>query len=223
TDLALIQQRIWGAGDIQNPPSVIFQPFALGDISLPVELVEFSARKITVGVLLSWQTASERNNRGFEVQRKSKEQGASNEAWQVVGFVRGNGTTTEAQSYSFLDKAASGVVQYRLKQIDFDGKFEYSNVIEVNAGVPTQFVLEQNYPNPFNPTTTITYSLPITSVVRLEIFDVLGKKVATLVSAKQEAGTYTHTLNASTLSSGVYFYRLQAGAFSQTKKMMLVK
>ncbi len=223
TDLALIQQRIWGAGDIQNPPSVVFQPFALGDISLPVELVEFSARQTISGTLLSWKTLSEQNNSGFEVQRRSKNREASNEEWKILGFVRGNGTTTEAQSYSFLDKAASGVVQYRLKQIDFDGKFEYSNVIEVNAGVPTQFVLEQNYPNPFNPTTTITYSLPIASVVRLEIFDMLGQKIATLVSAKQEAGAYTYTLNASTLSSGVYFYRLQAGAFSQTKKMMLVK
>ncbi|MFN3560441.1 MAG: right-handed parallel beta-helix repeat-containing protein [Chloroherpetonaceae bacterium] len=223
TDLALIQQRIWGAGDIQNPPSVIFQPFALGDISLPVELVEFSARKINVGILLSWQTASERNNRGFEVQRKSKEQGASNEAWQVVGFVRGNGTTTEAQSYSFLDKAASGVVQYRLKQIDFDGKFEYSHTIEVDAGMPTQFVLEQNYPNPFNPTTTISYQLPITIDVSLKIYDVLGKEIATLVNARQEAGSYYYNFNASTLSSGIYFYRLQAGNLISTKKMILVK
>ncbi len=223
TDLALIQQRIWGAGDIQNPPSVIFQPFALGDISLPVELVEFSARKINVGVLLSWKTLSEQNNSGFEVQRRSEKREAGNEEWEILGFVRGNGTTTEVQSYSFLDKAASGVVQYRLKQVDFDGKFEYSNAIEVNAGSPTQFVLEQNYPNPFNPTTTITYSIPVASTVKLEVFDMLGKKVATLVSAKQEAGTYTYTLNASTLSSGVYFYRLQAGAFLQTKKMVLVK
>lgn len=223
TDLALIQQQIWGVGDVQNPPSVTFQPFAPGDISLPVELIEFKARKIQGGVLLSWITASEQNNSGFEVQRRSENRDVGGEEWQVLGFVSGNGTTTAAQSYSFLDNSASGKVQYRLKQIDFDGRFEYSTVIELEAGAPTQFMLEQNYPNPFNPTTTITYILPVASDVRLEIFDMLGRKVATLLSEKQSAGTHTYTLNASGFSSGAYFYRISAGTFTQTKKMMLVK
>ncbi|MGQ9805656.1 MAG: T9SS type A sorting domain-containing protein [Chlorobiales bacterium] len=218
TDLALIQQRIWGAGDIQNPSSVIFQPFALGDISLPVELVEFFGRKTNDGVLLSWKTASEQNNAGFEVERKS-----NGTDWITLGFVRGNGTTTEAQSYSFVDKTASGKVQYRLKQLDFDGQFEYSVVVEVDAGLPSLFVLEQNYPNPFNPTTTIRYQLPVSSTVSLIIYDVLGKEVATLVKGRQEAGSYNLNFNASNLASGVYFYRLQAGNFVQTKKMILVK
>jgi parallel beta-helix repeat protein len=230
TDLALIQQRIWGAGDIQNPPSVVFQPFALGDVSLPVELVEFSARKTTNGILLSWKTLSEQNNRGFEVQRRSQNREASNKEWEILGFVRGNGTTTEAQSYSFLDKTASGVVQYRLKQIDFDGKFEYSNIIEASAGLPKMFALEQNYPNPFNPTTVIAYQLPVASDVSLKVYDILGKEVAMLINGRQEAGSYSFNFNASALSSGVYFYRLQAHSsgwpasnFVQTKKMMLVK
>ncbi len=223
TDLALIQQRIWGAGDIQNPPTVIFTPFALGDISLPVELVEFLGRKTNNGILLSWKTASELNNAGFEVQRRSENRGASNEAWQVLGFVRGRGTTSDAQSYSFLDKTASGNVQYRLKQVDFDGRFTHSAVIEVDAGTPKAFVLEQNYPNPFNPTTTFKYQLPVASHVKLEIFDVLGKKVATLVNEAQSAGTRRVVFNASGFSSGVYFYRLQAGNFSSTQKMMLLK
>ncbi len=223
TDLALIQQRIWGQGDVQNPPTVIYQPFALGDISLPVELAQFVARKIQGSVWLSWKTISELNNAGFEVQRRSLNREAKSHEWQALGFVHGRGTTTEPQSYSFLDNSASGVVQYRLKQVDFNGKFEYSNVIEIDAGTPTAFVLEQNYPNPFNPTTVLTYTLPVASDVRLEVFDVLQRKVATLVSEKQSAGTHTYTLNASGFSSGVYFYRLQAGNFSSTKKMVLIK
>ncbi|MFQ3609155.1 MAG: T9SS type A sorting domain-containing protein, partial [Chloroherpetonaceae bacterium] len=166
------------------------------------------------------------NNAGFEVERKS--QGAT---WNTLGFVRGNGTTTEAQSYSFLDRTASGKVQYRLKQLDFDGQFEYSPVIEVDAGLPKQFALEQNYPNPFNPTTIINYQLPTASNVSLKIYDVLGKEVVTLVNGRQEAGTYNFNFNASNLASGIYFYRLQASAtngasgsnFVETKKMMLVK
>jgi hypothetical protein len=114
-------------------------------------------------------------------------------------------------------------VQYRLKQIDFNGQFEYSNMIEVDAGVPTQFALEQNYPNPFNPTTMIRYELPVASTVSLKVYDVLGREVATLVNERQEAGAYSVAFNANALSSGIYFYRLQAGNFISTKKMMLVK
>ncbi len=208
-----------------------FSEFVLAsdDNSLPVELVAFTGRKVEQGVELAWRTASEQNNAGFEVQRRSVNREVSSEQWQVLGFVRGNGTTTEAQSYSFLDRTASGKVQYRLKQVDFDGQFEYSNVIEVDAGLPKVFALEQNYPNPFNPTTVIAYQLPTASNVSLKVYDVLGKEVMTLVSGRQDAGSYNYTLNASNLSSGVYFYRLQAGttngasSFVQTKKMMLVK
>jgi len=198
-----------------------FSEFILGsnDNSLPVELVAFTARNTAEGVQLAWRTASEQNNAGFEVQRRSEK--ASE--WQVLGFVRGAGTTTEAQSYSFLDNSAVGKVQYRLKQIDFDGQFEYSNIIEVDAGAPKQFALEQNYPNPFNPSTTIRYQLPVASEVKLEVYDVLGKKIATLVNERQSAGSYQVVWNASGLSSGTYFYRLQAGTFTQTKKMILVK
>jgi hypothetical protein len=122
-----------------------------------------------------------------------------------------------------LDKSASGKVQYRLKQIDFDGQFEYSTVIEVDAGLPKEFALAQNYPNPFNPTTVINYQLPVAGNVSLKVYDVLGKEVMTLVNGRQEAGDYNVSLNAASLSSGVYFYRLQSGNFVQTKKMMLVK
>jgi hypothetical protein len=177
---------------------------------------------VDFGIELHWKTATELNNSGFEVQRRSENRGASAE-WQVLGFVRGAGTTTEAQSYSFLDNSAVGKVQYRLKQIDFDGQFEYSNIIEVDAGAPKQFALEQNYPNPFNPSTTIRYQLPVASEVKLEVYDVLGKKIATLVNERQSAGSYQVVWNASGLSSGTYFYRLQAGTFVETKKMIMVK
>ncbi len=185
---------------------------------LPVELVSFTAEVREGAVHLSWRTASELNNAGFEVERRA--QGGS---WNTLGFVRGAGTTTEGRSYSFVDNRASGTVQYRLKQVDFDGAFEYSNLIEVNAGLPKTFALEQNYPNPFNPTTVIAYQLPVASEVKLEVYDVLGRKVMSLVNGRQDAGAYNLTLNAANLSSGVYFYRLQAGNFVQTKKMMLVK
>jgi N-acetylneuraminic acid mutarotase len=197
-----------------------FSEFILAsdDNQLPVELTEFGFRKVDSGIELHWRTATELNNSGFEVERKSH--GAD---WNTLGFVRGRGTTTEAQSYSFLDRTASGKVQYRLKQVDFDGQFEYSNVIEVDAGAPKQFALEQNYPNPFNPTTTISYQLPVASQVSLKVYDVLGREVMTLVNGKQEAGVYNLSLNGATLSSGIYFYRLQSGNFVSTKKMMLVK
>jgi hypothetical protein len=192
------------------------------DNPLPVELVSFRGTATAQGVQLTWQTATERNNAGFEVQRRSENRGASAE-WQVLGFVRGAGTTSEAQSYSFLDRTASGKVQYRLKQIDFDGQFEYSNVIEVDAGLPKVFALEQNYPNPFNPSTVMSYQLPVASNVSLKVYDVLGREVATLVNGRQEAGRYSVSFNAASFASGVYFYRLQAGNFVQTKKMIMVK
>lgn len=190
------------------------------NIGLPVELIEFGYRKTNQGVELFWKTVSEQNNEGFQIERRHE-----NSVWQTIGFVRGKGTTTQAQSYSFVDEQASGKMFYRLKQLDFNGAFQYSNTIEVNLTAPETFELAQNYPNPFNPSTNITYQLPMTSNVKLEVFDMLGRKVATLVDARQEAGTYVATLNgtAHNLASGVYFYRLQAGNFIATKKMMLVK
>lgn len=198
------------------------------NIGLPVELVEFGYRSNDKGIELFWKTASEQNNEGFQIERRRQ-----NDAWQTIGFVRGKGTTTEQQSYSFVDEQARGKLFYRLKQIDFNGAFQYSNVIEVNLTAPEKFELAQNYPNPFNPTTILTYQLPLTSNVKLEVFDVLGRRVTTLVNAKQEAGNYTVNFNAAiySLTSGVYFYRLNASAtngasssnFVETKKMMLLK
>lgn len=199
-----------------------FSEFAIGsDISnsLPVELTAFSAKSVNEGVKLEWQTASELNNDRFEIERS-----LDRTMFAVVGTVRGAGTTTEAKSYAFVDNTAqNGKFYYRLKQVDFNGSVNYSNIVEVVKDKPTTFELAQNYPNPFNPTTTINYQLPISALVTLKVYDVVGREVATLVNARQEAGRYDVNFNATSLSSGVYFYRLQAGSFVQTKKMMLVK
>lgn len=186
--------------------------------ALPIELTSFVGTAKNNTVELVWKTASELNNDRFEIERSN-----DNLTFTKIGFVRGSGTTTESKTYRFVDEGVSGNLYYRLKQVDFDGAFAYSPVVEVRVAPPAEFALEQNYPNPFNPTTAIRYQLPATSDVKLEVYDVLGKKVATLVNGRQAAGIYNYTLNASTLSSGVYFYRLQAGNFVQTKKMMLVK
>ena len=158
------------------------------------------------------------NNMMFEIERR-KEQFR----FGLIGFVEGNGTTTESQEYSFVDRdVTTGKYYYRLKQIDFDGTFEYSSEVEIDAA-PVSFCLDQNYPNPFNPSTKITYSIPHKSFVFLKVFDQLGSKVAELVQEEREAGRYEIDFNASDLSSGVYFYKIQAGDFVETKKMILLR
>ena len=209
---------------------------------VPVEMVSFTAETYGDNVLLNWQTATEINNKGFEIERTSPysspyqgEGGEAGRGWEVIEFVNGNGTTTEPINYSFADKNVnSGKYQYRLKQIDFDGSFNYSNIIEVAVQSPTEFSLEQNYPNPFNPTTKIKFTIPVSlsgvegSFVTLNIYDILGNEVANLVKEEKPAGTYevefnSHSGSVRNLVSGVYLYKLQAGSFVQTKKMVFMK
>jgi hypothetical protein len=140
----------------------------------------------------------------------------------TIDFVRGNGTTTEQHSYSYFDNnELMGSVYYRLKQIDLDGKYDYSNVVEVTKAV--SYTLSQNYPNPFNPTTAITYSVPQSSFVTLKVYNVLGSEVASLVNGVVEAGVHKVNFSGVDLNSGVYFYTIKAGNFSETKKLMLMK
>lgn len=186
---------------------------------IPVELTSFIANASGNNVNLSWTTASEINNSGFEVERKS-----SNTGWVKVGFVQGAGTTTETQKYAFTDKnLAVDTYSYRLKQIDFDGTFEYSNVVEVGVESPAVFELAQNYPNPFNPTTNITYFIPVETKVKLSVYSINGELVRELVNDIQGAGSYTVNFDASNLASGMYIYRIVAGDFIQSHKMMLLK
>ncbi|MCS6990131.1 MAG: PQQ-dependent sugar dehydrogenase [Chloroherpetonaceae bacterium] len=208
------------------PPTIRIPLFGQGDAPLSVEYSSFVAIPSANGVKLLWETCCEINNAGFEVQRRSDLRGASHQDWQAIGFVRGSGSTSEIRRYSFFDNAApSGTLFYRLKQMSFGGAISYSPVVEVVAGAPTTFALNQNYPNPFNPETRIGYRLPVAANVKLELYDALGRRLATLVDARQEAGAYLVALNAQALNlaSGVYFYRLQAGTFIETKKMILTK
>jgi hypothetical protein len=195
--------------------------YALASTSdpLPVELASFEAILTSGAVTLKWHTETEVNNYGFEVQRKTEA-----EEWVAVGFIEGHGNSNSPKQYLFTDKNLNGGSRfsYRLKQIDNDGRFAYTNVVEVML-IPTIFELAQNYPNPFNPATIIRYQLPESSKVTLKIYDILGNEVITLLNEDKEAGIYEVIFNASNYSSGVYFYRIQAGSFVETKKMVLLK
>ena len=141
-----------------------------------------------------------------------------------VGFVDGKGTSSQTSHYSFNDKnVGQGTYLYRLAQIDFNGTTTYSREVEVNVGLPIKFALEQNYPNPFNPSTIISWQMPVRSQVTMKLYDILGREIETLVNEVKEAGYHKYELNASALSSGVYFYKLVAGSYSSTKKMILLR
>ena len=192
--------------------------FSGGTVAVPVELISFSGYAANGNVTLNWSTATETNNQGFEIERKS------NDSWEKIGFVPGSGTTTELRAYSYIDENIySGNFSYRLKQIDFNGQYEYSDIVEIEVGTPSEYSLEQNYPNPFNPVTTISYSIKENGLVTLKVFDILGKEIATLVNEDQIAGSYSLEFDASTYASGIYFYSLNSGEYISTKKMILLK
>lgn len=185
---------------------------------LPVELTSFSANVVDSKVHINWITATETNNRGFEIQRMTDGN------WLSIGFKEGRGTTSEATEYLFVDNSDlnPGKISYRLKQVDFDGRFSYSKVAEVELA-PAEFVLNQNYPNPFNPSTVISYQLPSACYVSLRVFDMLGNEVAVLVSEEQQAGYHTSEFEASNIATGVYFYQIKAGDFVSMKKLIFMK
>ena len=189
---------------------------------IPVELISFTASVSGNKVSLNWSTATEINNRGFEVQRS--ESGGQRSEWEKVGYAAGFGTTTEPKSYKFTDdKVITGKYSYRLKQLDFNGAFKYSNEIEVNVELPLQFSLSQNYPNPFNPSTQIEYSVPKDGFVKLTVYNTLGQKVSDLVNGIEKAGQHEIIFNGTGLASGVYFYKLESGSNVSVKKLMLMK
>jgi hypothetical protein len=209
--------NLWDIDDIQV------------DYIVPVELVSFTANVTEGFVELSWITSTETNNRGFEIERASSSTMPSQGDWETVGFVPGFGTTTEIQTYSYSDRTVtSGKFSYRLKQIDFDGTYKYSNVVEVDVPLLNEFTLEQNYPNPFNPGTKIKFRLAVDSKVSLKVFDVLGQEVAALVNENLVGGVHTIDFDASSLNSGVYLYRIEATGINGTnfldiKKMLFLK
>jgi len=189
-------------------------------IPLPVELASFTSSVNGNNVTLQWNTTMEENNKGFEIERKS-----SGEAWKKIGYLEGHGTTNQINNYSYTERGiATGHYNYRLKQIDYNGNYKYYDLSnEVIIGIPSKYSLAQNYPNPFNPATVINYELPITNYVSLKVFDMTGKEVAQLVNETKQAGYYSVTFDAKGLSSGMYFYRMQAGDFVSIKKMVLMK
>jgi hypothetical protein len=211
-------------------------------IVLPIQLARLTAAAVEQGsVRVDWSTVSEINNYGFEIEKSQNDQSG----FQSVpnSFVPGHGTTLQSHSYSFVDvTAGSGIWYYKLKQIDLDGAVHSTDPVrvEVLTGVsenrlPKGFLLSQNYPNPFNPSTVVSYDIPVVSgqspaqsgvegpVVSLKVFDIVGREVAVLVNERQAPGSYSVRFNANGLASGVYFYKLTAGDFVSTKRLVLCK
>jgi hypothetical protein len=198
--------------------------FGPGDV-VPVELFGFSATSRGHSITLNWTTATEKDNYGFEVQRKNQPNGD----WKKIGSVMGNGTTATPHNYSFVDDhIAVGAYSYRLKQIDFDGGFEFTGEILIEVKPPSTFSLDQNYPNPFNPRTTIKFDIPEKSHVKLEIYNLLGEKIRTLISGRKDAGIYNIEWDGKnkqgiTMSSGIYLYILTTDKHRDVRKMILTK
>ncbi len=215
---------------VNNYQATILNVELVPDDIIPVNFPIYNAVVNNNTVKLNWETISETNNRGFEIQRKR-----NNENYIILGFVEGNGTTTSWSQYSFIDENVEpGLYLYRLKQVDFDGSFTYWASLEVYISAPLVFSLEQNYPNPFNPTTKIKYRIPLSppllkgeseagGFITLKVYDVLGNEVATLVNEAKQVGSYEFEFDGNELTSGIYFYKLQAGSFAETKKMILLK
>lgn len=195
---------------------------------IPVELTSFNAAVSGNNIQISWATATELNNDGFEIQRAFLHPEFGKSPYAPIAFVKGKGTTTELNSYTYSDKQLTpGVYFYRLKQKDFDGTFEYSNEVAVEVLYPSEFVLQQNYPNPFNPATVIDYSLAEKADVKIVIYSILGEEITSLVNMSKEAGYHKYHFDGTGLTSGTYIYQLQArgssGLFVDSKKMIMIK
>jgi hypothetical protein len=191
------------------------------EVSVPVELSSFAFTTVNNAVRLDWETITETNNNFFNIERRSP-----NGLWESIGLVKGAGNSLLPIKYLYFDKELlpNGNYYYRLKQIDYNGQYKYSKEIEVEINlIPKEYSLQQNYPNPFNPSTVISYSLPSSSNINLVVYNTLGQTIKTLESGYKPAGNYSINFNASALPSGIYFYKLEAGSFSQIKKMILIK
>ncbi len=205
---------------LENKWKIICSKLIYVDDPLPVELTNFTSLVTGSDLILNWTTASEENNSGFEIQRSSKDQ-----IWSAAGFVKGAGNSAEPNSYTFNDRNLnSGIYNYRLKQIDFNGNFKYYDLSnEVVIGIPDKFSLHQNFPNPFNPVTKIRYDIPVSGNVSMKIYDNIGREVKSIINEFKDAGYYTVEFNGINFASGVYYYKLETGNFTATKKMVLLK
>ncbi len=223
--LALIKGNIYVNVHSSNNPNgeirgqVLFTNVISGNV--PVELTSFNASVNKNSVELIWTTATETNNSGFEIERST-----DNLNFIKIGFIKGNGTSSQFHAYKFADNniSSSAKFYYRLKQINLDGTFKYSNVVNIALGTPDKFELSQNYPNPFNPTTTISFKIPEKAVVTLKVYNILGQQVAVLLNGQKEAGSYQINFNANNMASGIYIYKLSTNTgISAVKKMTLLK
>jgi hypothetical protein len=195
------------------------------DSPLPVEMASFTYSLNKRNVTLNWKTSKEINNNGFDVERSGDDG-----KYEKVTFIKGSGNTNSTKDYSYTDaNLNTGKYKYRLKQTDYNGNFEYHNLSgEVVVGVPSKYELSQNYPNPFNPSTKIDFSLPIDSKVSIKLYDISGKEVMNVMSEQRSAGYHTVNINSTALSSGTYFYQINAAgadgkSFTTSKKMILSK
>lgn len=216
--------EVWVVGD---KGTILYN----GHSIVPVELISFNCSLRDDKVFLGWSTASETNNQRFEIERKIIRNDYKSD-WILIGYKKAGGTSTERNEYSFVDnirKISADTVKYRLKQIDYNGAYTYSQIVQIQP-LPLSFSLSQNYPNPFNPSTKIGYQIPEQSKVKLIVYDVLGREIKTLVNEEKSAGFYEVEFNGSDFPSGVYFYRIEAipngreaGKYSDTKKFILLK
>jgi hypothetical protein len=193
---------------------------------LPVELSSFTAVVNGNSIILMWRTETEVSNYGFEIERAvliSKFE-IRNSNFQKIGFIEGHGNCNSPKEYSFTDTPEEGTsFQYRLKQIDTDGQFQYSDIVTVEIATPVQFELKQNFPNPFNPATTITYNLPRDGFVTVKVYDIVGSEIVTLVNEEKKAGSYLITFEGNNLSSGVYICTMSGNSFVKSIKMLMIK
>jgi hypothetical protein len=224
TDIEQTAELSWDAlntGFFDNfDQNVITDLVGASNIPLPVELTSFAALYQNSAVLLQWTTETEINNYGFNVERRVGEG-----TWDSIAFIGGHGNSNSPKEYSYSDNdiyAGGSNFQYRLKQIDTDGVYEYTDIVQVEI-IPAQFELSQNYPNPFNPTTTIRFSLPEPTQLKINIYNILGEQVKTIAEGIYETGYYKVTFDATSLPSGTYIYRLESNEFVETKKMILIK
>ncbi len=213
--------------DIDGDPRNPLYPYMgadEADTPLPVDLISFNFVLNISDVILYWTTSSEINNSGFNIERSVYTPESLND-WNNIGFIKGNGTVTSPSEYSYKDNnLSSGKYKYRIKQIDFNGNYDYFYLKgDVVISIPEKYCLYQNFPNPFNPNTVIRYHLPVSSIVILKVYDINGKEMTTLVNEKQDAGYYSTVFDGAAFSSGVYFYRLKTERFSETLKMSLIK
>jgi hypothetical protein len=190
---------------------------------IPVELSSFNAVQIGSSVLLNWRTETEMNNYGFEIERANELNGTPLK-WSSIGFVEGQGSSTRPKEYSFNDRPTGyNIYHYRLRQIDLDGKYEYSKVVSIEINSLDNYSLNQNYPNPFNPATKISYNIASDGFVIMKIYDVLGNEVSSLINDHQKAGNYITTFDGSKYASGIYILRLSSGNYNSSIKMTLMK